>query len=78
MGVSTGYVRTGDKGTKSTFRFFPNGGATVYYTLEGDSEAIAIPVDAFADPSFPRPSFSVYEERMHFWVHMPGNIEHMA
>jgi hypothetical protein len=50
----------------------------VYYTLEGYSEAIAIPVGAFADPSFPAPSFSVYEERMHSWVHMPGNIEHMA
>lgn len=78
VGASTEYVRTGDEGTKSAFRFCPNGGATVYYTLEGDSEAIAIPVGAFADPSFPRPSFSVYEERMRFWVHMPGNIELLA
>jgi hypothetical protein len=24
------------------------------------------------------PLYSVYEERMHSWVHMPSNIEHMA
>ena len=78
VGASTEYVRTGDEGTKSTFRFCPKCGATVYYTLEGYSEAVAIPVGAFADPSFPGPSFSVYEERMHFWIHMPSDIEHMA
>jgi len=78
VGASTEYVRTGDEGTKCTFRFCPNCGATVYYTLEGYSETIAIPVGAFADPSFPAPSVSVYEERMHAWVHMPDNIEHMA
>jgi hypothetical protein len=78
VGTSTEYVRTGDEGTKCTFRFCPKCGATVYYTLEGYPEAIAIPVGAFADPSFPAPSFSVYEERMHSWVHLPGKVEHSA
>ena len=41
-------------------------------------DAVSIPVGAFADPSFPGPSFSVYEERMHGWVQMPAGIEHMA
>ena len=48
----------------------------MYYTLEGYPESVAIPVGAFADPSFPAPSVSVYEERMHSWVHMPSNVEH--
>ena len=39
---------------------------------------IAIPIGAFADPTFPCPSISVYEERMHGWVCMPPGIEHMA
>jgi len=78
VGTSTEYDRTGDEGTKATFRFCPQCGATVYYTLEGDPEAIAIPVGAFADPSFPPPRFSVYEERMHSWVHVPGDVEHVA
>lgn len=77
-GASTEYVRTEDEGTKATFRFCPKCGATAYYTFEGNSEAVAMPVGAFADPSFPAPSLSVYEERMHSWVHMPGGIEHMA
>lgn len=36
------------------------------------------PVGAFADPNFPPPVFSVYEDRMHGWVSMPQGIEHMA
>jgi hypothetical protein len=48
----------------------------VHYEIGEDS--IAIPVGAFADPTFPEPSFSVYEERMHAWVSLPPNIEHMA
>lgn len=40
--------------------------------------AVAIPVGAFADPTFPGPTISVYEERMHSWVSMPTGIEHMA
>lgn len=78
VGTSAEYVRVGDEGTKTTFRFCPKCGATVYYTAEGQAEVIAIPVGAFADPSFPPPAFSVYEERMHSWVCMPRGIEHRA
>lgn len=28
-----------------------------------------------ADPDFPEPKFSVYEERKHSWVRMPANAE---
>jgi hypothetical protein len=76
QGRSTQYVRVGDEGTRITFNFCPACGATVHYEIGEDS--IAIPVGAFADPSFPEPSFSVYEERMHAWVNLPSNIEHMA
>jgi len=31
-----------------------------------------------ADPSFPPPGSSVYEVRMHSWVHVPGDVTHMA
>lgn len=77
-GTSTEFVRIGDEGTKATFRFCPRCGATVYYTMSGMEDAVAIPVGAFADPSFPMPTFSVYEDRMHSWVHMPGGMERMA
>lgn len=78
-GTSTEYVRTGDAGSRVSFNFCPTCGATVYYSVaDYDVDNIAIPVGAFADPSFPAPSFSVYEERMHAWVGLPPNIEHMA
>jgi hypothetical protein len=41
-------------------------------------DAVAIPVGAFADPSFPAPTVSVYEERMHGWVQLPSGIERIA
>lgn len=77
VGESTEYDRVGDEGGRATFRFCPTCGDTVYYTNAGDDETIAIPIGAFADPSFPAPTVSVYEERMHSWVSMPDNMEHI-
>jgi hypothetical protein len=76
-GQSTQYVRIGDGGSKATFSFCPTCGATVSYQTEGNEESIAIPVGAFAEPDFPEPIVSVYEERKHTWVVMPENIEHL-
>lgn len=74
-GVSRQYVRVGDSGNRVTFHFCPNCGATVHYTIEGLEDLIAIPVGTFADPSFPSPRFSVYEERKHSWVGLPDDFE---
>ena len=77
-GESRQYTRVGDEGSKATFSFCPFCGATVHYQNEGHEDSIAIPVGAFAEPGFPPPKFSVYEERKHSWVVMPEGIEHMA
>lgn len=77
-GTSSTWVRTGDEGSKVAFQFCPTCGATIYYVVAGyDTDSIAIPVGAFADPGFPAPTVSVYEERMHDWVQLPADIEHM-
>jgi hypothetical protein len=76
-GRSNEHVLVGDEGTHATFRFCPACGATVYYTNEGRPDDVAIPVGAFAEPGFPMPSVSVYEERMHSWVHLPDGMEHL-
>jgi hypothetical protein len=76
-GASTVYVRAGDEGTKARFHFCPTCGATVYYELESLDAFLAIPVGAFADPGFPTPWVSVYEERMHRWVVPPPEAEHI-
>ena len=75
-GRSTQYVRQGDEGTRATFHFCPQCGATVYYEPEAFEGYVGIPVGAFADPGFPAPTVSVYEERMHAWVIPPSGAEH--
>jgi hypothetical protein len=77
-GTSTQFVRTGDAGTSARFHFCPRCGATVYYEADGLEATVSIPVGAFADPGFPPPTVSVYEERMHSWIVPPPQAQHIA
>jgi len=76
-GSSSTYARVGDGGTKATFHFCPQCGAIVYWDFETNPDHVAVPVGAFADPSFPAPTFSVYDGRRHSWVGLPADIEHI-
>jgi hypothetical protein len=76
-GTSTTFVRVGDEGSRCTFHFCPICGSTVFYEPEGIKDCLTIPVGAFADPGFPSPTVSVYEERMHPWVTAPTEAEHV-
>ena len=76
QGLSTTYVRTGDAGGRVTFHFCPECGATVYYTIDRAPETIAVPVGAFADPTFPAPKVSIYEARRHPWATVLAECEH--
>ncbi|WP_230427694.1 GFA family protein [Undibacterium luofuense] len=75
-GESRVYTRISDDGNAVDFHFCAQCGATVFYHGQEDDPHIAIPVGAFADPAFPPPAFSVYEERKHRWVTIPGDVEH--
>lgn len=75
-GASTEHARTGDGGTTARFHFCPACGSTVFYLMDAVPDFIAIPVGAFADPEFPPPRVSVYEERRHGWLRLPDGIEH--
>ena len=70
-GRYTQYVRVSDEGEERTFRFCPDCGATVFWTLATVPDAIAVPIGAFADPTFPTPTVSVYGSRRHPWVSLP-------
>jgi hypothetical protein len=77
-GASTEWTRTGDEGSQAHFHFCPVCGATVYYTAAWMEGFVAIPVGAFADPSFPPPKVAVYEARRHPWARMPDlDVEHI-
>ena len=75
-GPSSQYTRTADSGNRATFHFCPDCGSTVYYRLDAVPGSIAVAVGAFADPGFPAPTVSVYEERKHAWVALPADAEH--
>lgn len=78
VGDFSEWSQTGESGARATFRFCATCGATVAFVNEGQPELTAIPVGAFADPSFPPPEISVYEERKHAWVVISGgDIEHL-
>jgi len=67
------WSRVGDSGGGATFRFCPTCGSTVFYLIDGMPDVIAVAVGAFADPTFPSPRISVYEERRHEWVAVLGD-----
>jgi hypothetical protein len=66
------FVRMSDGGERRSFSFCPHCGGTVFYETENASDTVAVPVGAFADPSFPAPIVSVWEKRRHAWVDLPG------
>lgn len=76
-GQSTSFVRMDGSGARATFHFCPTCGTTVWYEAEALPGLITFPVGTFADPDFPAPMVSVYEERKHAWVVPPPDAEHM-
>jgi len=74
FGTATEYVRTGDQGARFIFRFCPVCGTTVFHSEVGYEDSVGVAVGAFADPSFPAPSVSVYDSRRHPWVQSPPGM----
>lgn len=75
-GASTTFVRPGDEGPGARFHFCPTCGANVYLEPLAMPDFVSIPVGAFADPAFPPPTVSVYEDRKQRWVVLPEGVEH--
>ena len=73
-GRATQWTRLGDSGEGATFSFCPLCGSTVYWEPSGMPDFVYVAVGAFADPSFPPPYVSVYEERQHPWALAAGQL----
>ena len=76
-GDSKEFTRVADSGNRITFFFCPNCGSTVHYRIDNQPDLTAITLGAFADPGFPSPTVSVYEDRRHPWVKVPDQWEHL-
>jgi hypothetical protein len=70
------FLRVSDAGEERRFRFCPDCGATVFWTSDDSPDLIAVAIGAFADPSFPQPTVSVYESRRYPWLTLPDGLKH--
>jgi hypothetical protein len=76
-GPSKVYVRGCDSGRKIQLHFCPDCGSTVFWYAEFRPDQIGIAIGAFADPSMPWPTLSVFETTRHPWVtfgHEPDRL----
>jgi hypothetical protein len=70
------YTRDASEGRKISFHFCPNCGSSVYWDADIRPDHYGVAVGGFADPDFPRPTYSVWEEAKHAWVRLPNGLEH--
>jgi len=68
--------RAADSGRFLTFHFCPTCGSNVFWEAEGTPDRISVAVGCFADPDFPAPTQSGWEESMHRWLGLPAATEH--
>jgi hypothetical protein len=69
-GVTKVYARGADSGYAIAFHFCPECGSNVYWQASRFPHHYGIAVGAFAEPDFPPPLFSVWEESMHPWLRL--------
>ena len=71
-GVSKEYVRTAASGGKVRSYFCPDCGSTVWWKADNLPAMIGVAIGAIADPNFPAPVRSVFEQSKHVWVEIAG------
>ena len=69
-GQSRAFTRQGDSGFPVTLHFCETCGSTVFWYPTRKPSAVAVAPGSFADPGFPAPSQSVYEQHRHPWVEL--------
>lgn len=68
------FTRQGDSGRNLTFHFCPTCGSNVFWEAEVAPDMLSVAVGAFADPTFPAPSRTVWCESRHGWLPFPEAI----
>lgn len=76
-GRSKVFERDGQAGRKVRFHFCPNCGTSLYWEADARPDWYIIAVGAFADPDFPPPSLSIFEQSRHVWVMLPDGMKHL-
>ena len=68
------FERNGQSGRKVRFYFCPDCGTSLYWEAEARPDMYILAVGAFADPNFPAPSVSIFEESKHAWMQLPEGM----
>jgi len=74
-GVDKIFVRAGQDGRNLQIHFCPECGTSVYWTLDIRPGFIGVAAGTFADPDFPAPAHSLWEQSRHAWTnfaHQPA------
>jgi hypothetical protein len=77
-GAEQVYVRGSDSGRKIKIHFCPDCGSSVFWYAEWCPDLIGIAFGAFADPSMPEPTVSVWETTRHPWVVFDHRLDRFA
>lgn len=75
-GEAREFARGTDSGSTFTTGFCPQCGSTVYAKPGRMPEIVGITVGTLADPAFPQPVRSVYEQSRHHWIALPDTMTH--
>lgn len=71
-GAPKEYVRSAASGGKVRSYFCPDCGSTVYWKADNLPAMIGVAVGTIADPNYPAPIRSVFEQSKHAWVEIAG------
>ncbi|MEZ2131925.1 MULTISPECIES: GFA family protein [unclassified Sinorhizobium] len=74
-GAAKEFTRDGASGGKVHIYFCPNCGSSVYWTADKLPSMIGVAVGALADPNYPAPVLSIFEQSKHDWVQMDTAVE---
>ena len=76
-GSAKEFARPGASGGTVRSYFCPDCGSTVYWKADALPGYFGVAVGAMADPKFPAPVRSIFEESKHDWVAIDGaGVEH--
>src|ERR1700722_7646766 len=75
-GTSKEFTHAAANGGNIHNYFCPQCGSTVYWKLSNLPALIAVAVGAMAEPKYPAPVISVFEQSKHDWVQIDGAVEH--
>lgn len=75
-GITQEFVRDTDSGNQFRTHFCPHCGSSVYWSADKNPGMLGVAVGAFADPAFPAPVRSVWEQSRHDWIQVEPAQQH--